>query len=397
MPVTGFPDLPTGGGGANYSARVPARVSEGGPVSRTSSSTQIPTHARRGLLAVLLALVVGALTVLASPADAAGLYLHKGSRGASVQTLELRLAKVAGLPRWAVDRRYRANTVRAVKRFQVARHLRATGTVNQRTWDLVASAYVYATTWHPPTWSPPVVAAHRGGGPEAGIPENTLASLQYGAARGARILEFDLQPTSDGVLVLMHNNTLNGTTTCTGYVADRTAEDLRTNCVTKNGAQQIPTFDEVAQWVQSQPGVEIAPEIKDPTTDLSAFDAVVKAHDLSSRTYVQAFYGDLNADKSRRFDVDIFRDLLTLDPALRPIYLSVNPVPASTISASGAAIAAIGIPALRASDVAAYHAAKLELWGWTVRSKGEMQNAWSLHFDKIITDDPAAALVLYRR
>ena len=94
------------------------------------------TCARRLLSVLLLLLVVFGSDALTASADAAGFHLERGSRGAAVRTLEVRLVKVAALPRAAVDRRYRAATVRAVKRFQRARRLRvwlATEHVRMRT------------------------------------------------------------------------------------------------------------------------------------------------------------------------------------------------------------------------------------------------------------------------
>lgn len=66
-------------------------------------------------------LVLSLLVSTATPADAARINLHKGSRGAKVRLLESRLANLSFLlsflPRSAVDRRYRAATVNAVRQF----------------------------------------------------------------------------------------------------------------------------------------------------------------------------------------------------------------------------------------------------------------------------------------
>ena len=59
--------------------------------------------------------------LIAVPADAAGIYLHRGSRGTNVKTLETRLHTLGLLSRAAVDRRYRYSTWLAVKKFQRSR------------------------------------------------------------------------------------------------------------------------------------------------------------------------------------------------------------------------------------------------------------------------------------
>ena len=63
-----------------------------------------------------------------------------------MKTLESRLYTLRLLPRSAVDGRYRAATWLAVKRFQRAHGLRATGNINPTTWYRVAVAYRDATT-----------------------------------------------------------------------------------------------------------------------------------------------------------------------------------------------------------------------------------------------------------
>jgi glycerophosphoryl diester phosphodiesterase len=56
----------------------------------------------------------------------------------------------------------------------------------------------------------PWIVAHRGA--SAYAPENTIPALQLAADQGATYVEYDLQPTKDGVLVLLHDETLERTT-----------------------------------------------------------------------------------------------------------------------------------------------------------------------------------------
>jgi glycerophosphoryl diester phosphodiesterase len=82
----------------------------------------------------------------------------------------------------------------------------------------------------------PRVIAHRCGGALA--PENSLAGLAVAAGLGCRAVEFDVMLTADGVPILMHDETLERTTCCTGRVAGRTFSELRA-C-----AASVPTLDE---------------------------------------------------------------------------------------------------------------------------------------------------------
>ncbi len=71
------------------------------------------------------------------------------------------------------------------------------------------------------------VAAHRGGD-WRNDPENSLQSLKRAVALGVDIVEMDLKRTKDGQLVLMHDKTLDRTTTGSGPVSDHTLEELQT-------------------------------------------------------------------------------------------------------------------------------------------------------------------------
>jgi glycerophosphoryl diester phosphodiesterase len=68
---------------------------------------------------------------------------------------------------------------------------------------------------HP--WPYARVLAHRGGGTLA--PENTIAAIDVGRAHGYRAVEFDAMLAADDVPVLIHDETLERTTSGAGAVA----------------------------------------------------------------------------------------------------------------------------------------------------------------------------------
>lgn len=67
-------------------------------------------------------------------------------------------------------------------------------------------------------WPYPLWVAHRGAGRLA--PENTLAAFRLGAACGYRAFECDVKLSADGVPFLLHDATLERTTSGTGAAAD---------------------------------------------------------------------------------------------------------------------------------------------------------------------------------
>ena len=80
-------------------------------------------------------------------------------------------------------------------------------------------------------WAP-LILGHRGtGSNDKSNPfvENTVLSFQQAMVEGADGVEFDVHPTSDGVMVLLHDELLDGATTrfLESGAGELLAEDLR--------------------------------------------------------------------------------------------------------------------------------------------------------------------------
>lgn len=91
--------------------------------------------------------------------------------------------------------------------------------------------------------------AHRGA--SAYAPENTLPALKLAIEQGAHGVEFDVQRTADGHIVLVHDETISRTSNGFGRVADLTLEQLRL-CEFNNGfvgfrRVRIPTLAEALE------------------------------------------------------------------------------------------------------------------------------------------------------
>ncbi len=69
------------------------------------------------------------------------------------------------------------------------------------------------------------VCAHRGA--MSTHPENTLPAFNEAIRLGAHMIEFDVQLTKDGQLVIMHDSTLERTTNGSGKVSDLTLKQLK--------------------------------------------------------------------------------------------------------------------------------------------------------------------------
>jgi len=115
---------------------------------------------------------------------------------------------------------------------------------------------VQAVLRTPPLVSPQRIA-HRGG--LAYAPENTLAAFQNAIDQGVDWLEFDVQMTKDGALVVIHDETVDRTTNGRGAVRDLTLEQIRS--LDAGQGQKVPTFREVVDLAKSH-GTKILPETK---------------------------------------------------------------------------------------------------------------------------------------
>lgn len=100
------------------------------------------------------------------------------------------------------------------------------------------------------------VIAHRGA--SGYRPENTLEAFQLGLAQGADGLEFDVVNTSDGVLVIRHENTLSGTTDIeahnellhlkrSGLVEDQLVEDYFSEDITFEQLKNLRARERLAE------------------------------------------------------------------------------------------------------------------------------------------------------
>ena len=122
------------------------------------------------------------------------------------------------------------------------------------------------------------VFAHRGASGYA--PENTLQAFHLAQEQGADGIELDVQLTKDGEVVVIHDETINRTSTGKGYVRDYTLAELKKfsfhNHMEKYKGVKIPTLQEVLELVK--PG-------RDPRESASEFsfsDSIHSIDDLSS-------------------------------------------------------------------------------------------------------------------
>jgi glycerophosphoryl diester phosphodiesterase len=114
------------------------------------------------------------------------------------------------------------------------------------------------------------VVAHRGA--SAYAPENTMAAFERARQLGADAVELDVHLTADDRLVVHHDDTLDRTTTGSGYIRDRTWDEI---APLSAGAwyadafadERVPLFEEVLAWAKDT-GMSLSIELKRPNAAL---------------------------------------------------------------------------------------------------------------------------------
>jgi len=180
----------------------------------------------------------------------------------------------------------------------------AAAKTRRRRWLLVPFALLL--TWYGVAWvrhGPPIggktaTIAHRGGS-FGGVPEGTLAAFQAAVAADVDWLEFDVRRTADGVLVVLHDATVDRTTDGTGAVAGLTLAQVR--ALDAGGGATIPTVEEVVD-LAVKAGVPILPEIKDgpasPGVPAELVD-LLRAKAYLDHAVIQAFEAETLAELRR--------------------------------------------------------------------------------------------------
>ena len=256
----------------------------------------------------------------------------------------------------------------------------------------------------------PTIYAHRGG---AGIaPENTLGAFRhtvelYGA-RGVW-LELDVQLAADGVLVVIHDATVDRTTDCSGRVVGFTSSALQA-CDARGGwpswpsFEPVPTFRAVLDEAKAN-GWRLMPEIKnipgepnfDPT-GIAAADALiadVRASGIDAAVVaVQSF-----------FPTSLDRIELRA-PEIATALLTTSQLPGApdgvgfTVGENVAFAVARGyehsLPDHESVDLTAEMVGAAHLLGqpivvWTVNTAARMSALSAIGVDGIITDRPDIA------
>ena len=252
----------------------------------------------------------------------------------------------------------------------------------------------------------PRVIGHRGAAALA--PENTLPSFALALALGADGLELDVWGTRDGVVVVMHDATLERTTDGNGLVSEHTWYELRkldAGCrCTRDGHDfpfqdqgvPIPTLEAVLQRFPlaccvievKQQDPPIVEEIVRLVTQLNAQGRVLLASEY-----------DAVIQHIRRHTDDIVTGL-----AANEVADFIARVDAGNFDGYRPPGRALQVPCrfgdkelITEASVAAAHECGLEVHAWTINDRRQMESLLAIGVDGIISDVPGLARLVVDR
>ena len=251
--------------------------------------------------------------------------------------------------------------------------------------------------------APAANLAHRGSGPTrplSPLPENSLAAYRNAIALGADGIELDVELTSDGKLLVMHDDTLDRTSTCSGCVSAYTLAAAR-QCALVDGHgeptdERPPTLAQVYAALPEDALVNVELKVygRCATPDTGAETlartaaAEVRRLGVARRTLFSSFE-EAAVAALKRADPALYAALLTGD-ANRDDVAHVSAIGLDAIHPTWSGI--------NAETVAFARARGLQVNLWTVDTRMFLTQALDKGPTAIITDEPGilAALLAER-
>lgn len=242
----------------------------------------------------------------------------------------------------------------------------------------------------------PAVIAHRGG---AGIaPENTLLAFAAGLAY-SEALELDVRLTADGQLVVIHDETVDRTTSGTGRVRELTVAQLKeldagywftpdgVNYPYRGRGVEIPLLSEV---LDAFPDVSLIIEIKDEDEEAARALAALLAEKGRAERVVVGSFNDRVIAAFRRASPQtpttaamgeavrfLVLSRLGLDSLVRVPWQSLSVPPRYG-----------PLPVISSGLIEAAHRKGVPVHAWTINDLDEARRLAALGVDGIITDYP---------
>jgi glycerophosphoryl diester phosphodiesterase len=216
----------------------------------------------------------------------------------------------------------------------------------------------------------PLRIGHRGAAGH--VLENTLGSIEKAIALGVDFVEVDVRKTKDGKLVIMHDETVDRTTTGTGKLASMTLDDVK-RLRTTDG-QTIPTLADVLALCDKRVGLMLELKARGIADDIVQ---VVSAGDFSNPLIYASFHHKDLARVRQSVPSATIMPLIsrgTISPRI-PAKLSTHHV-------------GIRFDRVTKPLVESLHAAGVRIFVFTVNDADDIAHMSDIEVDGIISDTP---------
>jgi glycerophosphoryl diester phosphodiesterase len=231
------------------------------------------------------------------------------------------------------------------------------------------------------------IAAHRGD--RATAPENTVPAFEAAVLSGSGFIEVDVQLTADGYPILIHDHTVDRTTSGAGAVGDLTLAEIRTLdagswFAPQFAGVQVPLWGEFLDILVESPGVTALVELKYSWTpdEVETLMSGIYFRGVQDRIVFASFssttVGALQ-DTAPNIPRVIIRRVLPLDPVE-----VAQRYDAIAIMTRSSALDA------RPDAVERMHTAGLGMLLYTLNSEERWGEALASGIDGIVTDTPSA-------
>ncbi len=232
--------------------------------------------------------------------------------------------------------------------------------------------------------------AHRGASGYA--PENTLAAFELAVRQGAEGVEFDVQLSSDGTPVLIHDEKVDRTTNGRGWVKDHSISELQALDARAGregfAGTRIPTLEE-ALGLLAVTGVTINIELKNSQVSYPGLEekvlAAVAEFGIGDRVVLSSF-NHYSLKRLQMLGAQCPLGMIYTDPLYQPWRYAVQ----------------LGVSALhpprhlvfRRGYVRNAHAVGLAVRPWVVNRPRDLLRMIRLGVDAVFTDVPDLALAV---
>jgi glycerophosphoryl diester phosphodiesterase len=236
-------------------------------------------------------------------------------------------------------------------------------------------------------FSRPLLIGHRGY--PAWHPENTLASFEGAMQAGCDMIELDVTLTRDRKVVVIHDDTLDRTTTGKGPVRGHTLAEIKALDAgswfdARFAAERVPELSEVMELTAGRCLLNI--EIKE-----SAFEADYPA-DAIEHQVVQLVKTSGGSDRVilSSFDKRILQRIAAMEAPPAVAYISDHGADRRVLEMLLAMKAFSWHPrfkVLTRDQVEMMHAAGLKVFPWTINTRAEAEKVLSLGVDGLICNE----------